>query len=556
MSESCNKMSRKMKKLKWLRAINIAVVLALVAMSWPITHPSPVYAAATYGGSRIADNAGSWQATEDVDVTGWDKANTFIFAIGLDGEDGVPLADISELYIVEMEEPPDPPEDVTVIGLVYDIGPDGATFSEPIILTFLYEEPKIPEGIADENLVLVTWDIDIEQWVPLEVYIVVPENNTIRGIVSHLTPFAIHAYPQPPSFAAFAAGDLLVTPTEVDIGETINIVVLVSNTGGQPGTYEVTLRMDGLVEASKNVALNPGESKLIGFDTVKDTAGTYLVEVEGLLSSFTVREKPVAPPLPAPVAPVAPAAPEPVTDAFGYIWLMVISAVATVTAIVAFISIRARRRLQRVTIVEGAAEVAEGAVRIDKLQIRPNLVKPGEAVTIIAEAISAISIKTSYSLVLKIRNVVEAITEMSLSPRGSQKAVFTVIKDKPGVYDIDLEGLKGNFVVEGVPLPPPPAALEPVAEVVRYRWINAAISTVVMKAAFVFATARERLVVIAASVVMKAAFVFYTARERLVVIAALAGSNRRINAAISIVVMKAAFVFSTLFGKLKSKKLR
>jgi len=190
-----------------------------------------------------------------------------------------------------------------------------------------------------------------------------------------------------------------------------------------------------------------------------------------------------------------------VTDAFGSMWLMVIWAVAAVTAIVAFIGIRARRRLQRVTVAEGTSEIAEGAVRIGNLQIRPNLVKPGEAVTVIAEAISNVSVKSSYSLVLKIRNVVEAITEMTLSPRGSQKAAFTVIKDKPGVYDIDLEGLKGSFVVKGVPLSPPPAALEPVAEAERYRRINVAISTVVMKAAFVFYTARERLVVIAASVV-------------------------------------------------------
>ena len=321
----------------------------------------------------------------------------------------------------------------------------------------------------------------------------------------------------------------------------------------------------------------------------------------------------MAPPPPAPLAPAAPepvvpqpVVPEPMTDAFGSMWLMVIWAVAAVTAIVAFIGIRARRRLQRVTVVEGTSEIAEGAVSIGKLQIRPNIVNPGEAVTIIAEAISAISVKSSYSLVLKIRNVVEAITEMSLSPRGSQKAAFTVIKDKPGLYDIDLEGLKGNFVVKGVPLSPPPAALavalEPVAEVERYRRINVAISTVVMKAAFAFYTARERLVMIAASVaavvrrlhlllspppaalavalepvaeveryrrinvaistvVMKAAFAFYTARERLVVIAAS-------------VVMKAAFVFYTarerlvviaasvvrwlhlLLGKLKSKKSR
>ena len=77
---------------------------------------------------------------------------------------------------------------------------------------------------------------------------------------------------------------------------------------------------------------------------------------------------------------------------------------------------------------------------------------------------STTSVQRGYSLVLKIRNVVEAIKEMTLRPGESQKAAFIVIKDKPGVYDVDLEGLKGNFVVSAVPLSRPPVVPEPVAE--------------------------------------------------------------------------------------------
>jgi len=60
----------------------------------------------------------------------------------------------------------------------------------------------------------------------------------------------------------------------------------VANSGGQSGSYEVTLKINGTVEVSKKVTLAAGDSEFVGFKIVKNTAGTYPAEVE----------KPVAPP--------------------------------------------------------------------------------------------------------------------------------------------------------------------------------------------------------------------------------------------------------------------
>lgn len=104
--------------------------------------------------------------------------------------------------------------------------------------------------------------------------------------------------PLPPDTtpATFNVSDLSIAPTEVDIGETVNITILLTNTGGQSGSYEVTLRVNGIIEASKKVTLAAGDSELVSFSTIKNTAGTYSLEVDGLTGSFTVKEKPVAPP--------------------------------------------------------------------------------------------------------------------------------------------------------------------------------------------------------------------------------------------------------------------
>jgi len=240
-----------------------------------------------------------------------DKVTKLSFDEGTVGrtKDGVPLRqadtmEMSVIYIRQMETPPPPPEDACIVGLVYDIGPNGAIFSPSIRLTFTYNESLIPEGVAEEHLVPAWWDAASKQWIPLEVFIVAPEINMITGVVNHLTPFAILGYIPPPAFAAFAISTLLIIPTEVDIGETVNVIILLANTGGQSGSYEVTLKINGVIEATKSVTVDPGTSKPISFTTIKNTAGTYSVEVEALTGSFTVKEKPVAPP-PPPAKPIS-----------------------------------------------------------------------------------------------------------------------------------------------------------------------------------------------------------------------------------------------------------
>lgn len=102
-------------------------------------------------------------------------------------------------------------------------------------------------------------------------------------------------------FASFSITNLLISPSEVDIGENVTISILVTNTGDVPGSYEAVLKINGVVEVIKGVTLNAGASEEILFTTVKDVAGGYSVEVSGLEGSFTVREKlepPVTPTFP------------------------------------------------------------------------------------------------------------------------------------------------------------------------------------------------------------------------------------------------------------------
>jgi len=104
----------------------------------------------------------------------------------------------------------------------------------------------------------------------------------------------------PPAPANFVLSSLTISPTEVKIGEMVEISILVTNTGGESGSYEVVLKINGGVEATKVVTIVPAESKSVSFTTSKDIAGRYLVEVNGISGFFTVKE--------------------PVTEAGGFNW--------------------------------------------------------------------------------------------------------------------------------------------------------------------------------------------------------------------------------------------
>jgi len=110
-------------------------------------------------------------------------------------EEGEPLSQIS---IIPVEDQLLPPEDCNVIGLVYDLKPNGATFDPPITVTFTYDESLIPEGVAEESLVIAMWDAAGEQWIPLEGCSIDTETNAISGPVSRFTEFTILACIPPP----------------------------------------------------------------------------------------------------------------------------------------------------------------------------------------------------------------------------------------------------------------------------------------------------------------------------------------------------------------------
>jgi len=239
--------------------------------------------------------------------------------------EGDPLA---SLEFTVYETSPPPPQESNIVGVPYNLGPHGATFDQPVTLTWSYDPADIPFGMAEEDLVLAYYDEDASEWVVLP-SVVDPVNNILTAFLEHFTIFAILT-PTAPTFSS-----LSIFPPEVSIGESVSISVLVANTEEEESGFTVTLKVNGALEETKEITLTGGSSETITFTTTEDKAGTYSVDVNGLSGLFTVKEAP-APPVPSP-----PASPSTIN------WVIVAPAIAVVVFVAVFFPMRLRRRRQR-----------------------------------------------------------------------------------------------------------------------------------------------------------------------------------------------------------------
>lgn len=98
-----------------------------------------------------------------------------------------------------------------------------------------------------------------------------------------------------PEPASFDVTSLDVEPMEVEPGEPVLITARVVNTGEVTGDCSISCRIDGEEEDTQDVTgVGPGENHLVSFLVMRESPGTYHVDVEGLVGQFVV-EEPLSP---------------------------------------------------------------------------------------------------------------------------------------------------------------------------------------------------------------------------------------------------------------------
>ena len=79
-------------------------------------------------------------------------------------------------------------------------------------------------------------------------------------------------------------------PVELVVGESLAARVAVSNTGGAPGSYDLSMAVDGETVANRSGTLAAGDETVETLENTFDAVGDYEVRVEGELVTVSVTE--------------------------------------------------------------------------------------------------------------------------------------------------------------------------------------------------------------------------------------------------------------------------
>jgi hypothetical protein len=181
---------------------------------------------------------------------------------------------------------PTPPKDGNIIGLPYQLGPEGATFDPPVTLKMIYDPSQIPSGVDENNLKIGYWDGNMWQ---VQDSTVDSANHTVITQINHFSEYAVISVPPP----AFSLSSLKITPDKVNPGETTTIETVLSNTGGSPGSLVVVLKVNGAQVNSKQLSLDPGKSETVTFQLQKEVPGEYKLDINGQTGQFSVATPPL-----------------------------------------------------------------------------------------------------------------------------------------------------------------------------------------------------------------------------------------------------------------------
>jgi len=299
--------------------------------------------------------------------------------------------------------------------------------------------------------------------------------------------------------AEFQVSELELSSQSVKAGETVTITATVTNIGDAEGTYELTLKINDEIKDSKEITLAADKSQTVSFSVIAENSGDQIVELNGATDFFNVQSsfggmfpsylwiivgaivgvlilliivlvampsgkkqpksakakggvKPGQPaPSPMPTPMPASGTGRPITPEAMMSPMQVKAQTPQQAPIPPVIQqgMQPRQAAPFPTPGPMATPRAPGSGRplfnLKNLTVTPNQVKQGDPVTIGVIVANNGAEHGRYSVVLRIDGLVEGITEVDLPPGTSQHTVFTVTKDDPGTYYVELDGLTGTF---------------------------------------------------------------------------------------------------------------
>ena len=169
-------------------------------------------------------------------------------------------------------------------------------FNPPATLTILYDPKSLPENVLPPFVACYTAD---QILVPLE-----PPPGTALEIgkataeISHASLFFVAAKLMPPPLPLppkFAVSNLIINPRQGRIGQSVIINLEIANDGETAGSYQLQLKIDGIVRAVKEITLAAKSTEKVSLEIQNLSVGEHDVEVAGLSGNFRIISTAVLP---------------------------------------------------------------------------------------------------------------------------------------------------------------------------------------------------------------------------------------------------------------------
>jgi len=185
--------------------------------------------------------------------------------------------------------------------------------------------------------------------------------------------------------------DLSIDPAEIHEGESVTVSVMIANNGDLTGSYKAVLKINDIVNETREIVLIGGENTTVSFDVIGAGIGTYTFEIGGLQGTFEVLSE---------------------------------------------------------------VETSPASFEISGLKISAGEVDPGQDIDISVTVTNIGGTSGSHELELRINGTVVDTRVVSLAGGASREVVFTTAFDMAGKKIVEIDGLIGGFIVSGE-VPPP-----------------------------------------------------------------------------------------------------
>jgi YD repeat-containing protein len=244
---------------------------------------------------------------------------------------------------------PPVPSDSKLVGSVYEFLPEGATFTPAANLWIRFDLASLPAGMKAADIMIARWDGSV--WVLLDTTVNAADGTATAPVLG-LGRYTLIGKPVPPPTttppppvaepARFTLTDVKGGPIRLLVDEVYSVSGKVANTGGSKGSYEIILKLDGTVKEARQILLDSGASTTVAFSFSCDSPGSYNIDLNGNMLSFTVDAVEVAPQSAIPNSQPATGAPVSKPQGMG-VFLAAIGGLIVLAAVIVLLVMRRRK---------------------------------------------------------------------------------------------------------------------------------------------------------------------------------------------------------------------